>query len=252
MLRRASRSGRDPPSTAIARSRMPEHLTLWSNDLRVDLRVDPPRVAMSEEGGRTRYVGRYQTRGRVSWTDAPDREIRVADMDPFIERASPPPPSLPKDVAESVAASMLEELLIHNAPKYASHLEVDRHSGEVTVSWREPPRANPLAPGRMPPRLPGAAPPPQVLMRIRLLLRQADSTTNAFEAAAAVDKARELMSAYAVSDELARALVSASRRQLGGASEGPALPSGRPAPKRLRDRVAVERRRRLPEPAHRR
>ena len=203
-------------SRALARRSAPELFTLYSGDVRIDVLVGSPDVMVIDRYVRGPFepvrpprkfdpehlAMRYPFRVRLSWASDPERVLEM-DRGNFLFESFSVPESAPTDHVFEVAQRSIDEWVQRDQRGRTKLVDYDRPSQGVNVSWEPPSERHVLAGSRR--RLPGQAAPPAVLLRIRLLLDQADRSSG-FEAESAYDRAEQLARSYDVDMQTIRAI----------------------------------------------
>ena len=243
--------------SATERQRPPELFTLWSKDVRIDVLVGSPRTQRVERYVRqafepvraaspldgAHFVYHFPARVRLSWASDPQKVLQMTPREVRVEVLQPIariPPASVHDVANEV----LDAWVLDDQRKRSELVDYDPSSRGVHLSWEEPARRHMLAGAG--PRVRGQEVPRPVLLRIGLLLRQAEADTG-FAAASARAKAASLIREYGLRPDDVRALGSSfggrgelrgesARGLLGAAQQAPPSSTApRLPPKRERD-----------------
>ena len=200
----------------LARRWTPELFTLYSGDVRIDVLVGRPDVMVIERYVRGPFerirppskfdaehlAMRYPFRVRLSWASDPERVLET-DRGNFLFEDFSVPRSAPTEHVFDEAQRSIDEWIQKDQRGRAKLVDYDRSSQSANVSWGPPSEPHVLAGARR--RLPGQAPPPAVLLRIRLLLDQAERSSG-FEAESAYDLAEQLARSYDVDTQTIRAI----------------------------------------------
>lgn len=199
---RRSHSRRD--EKALTRHRPPEHFTLFSKDVRLDLLVSTPRIFEEErpiwQHGRNvasqRIVIHYfPVKARFSWASEPTAILRTTTRDMLVEMGREISHA-PRGHVFDLANALFDDFVHFHPAKHERLVDFDRSSGAVHVVWDEPPTRHGLSARSV--RATGQAAPAAVRLRIRLLLERAEHGRG-FEAQSAYDKAQELIRHYGLS-----------------------------------------------------
>lgn len=204
---------------SLARRRPPKLFTLYSGDVRIDVlvaapevmhiaryvrqafeRVRPPRALDAEH-----LAMRYPYRVRLSWASDPERVLAM-ERGAFLLEDFSVPESAPTDRVFDVAQQAIDEWIQKDQRGRTKLANYDPLAQSADLSWEPPAAHHKLAGARR--RLPGQAVPPAVLLRIRLLLSQAERS-DGFEAESAYARAGQLAQSYGVDMQT---LQNASRR----------------------------------------
>lgn len=243
--------------SSLERQRPPELFTLWSKDVRIDVLVGSPRTQRVERYVRqafepvraaspldaAHFVYHFPARVRLSWASDPQKVLQMTPREVRVEVLQPIA-RIPPGSVHDVANEVLDSWVLDDQRKRSELVDYDPSSRGVHLSWEEPARRHMLAGAG--PRVRGQEVPRPVLLRIGLLLRQAEADTG-FAAASARAKAASLIREYGLRPDDVRALGSSfggrgelrgesARGLLGAAQQAPpSSPAPRLPPKRERD-----------------